>query len=377
MPNWFVYDKNGVKRGPISSAQLKKLADTQKISRETIIENEAGRQAKAGKVKGLFTTSAPLETPRSEYSGLTPPSNTVPPPIRREGTPTDTSSDVSTMSKQTMDKPEVVYCTNCGSQVSPQAFACMNCGADPWKHRKYCKSCGAQLNPEQIVCIKCGCAIGSADKITEKNDSREDTGNTLQLGDHARPGDVNNMSNQYVGLIISLCVMLACTIFVGIAESDNELSSFKIIIALPLIIARISLLYTTLKLLYIMWCQVPNKYTKITPSMAVGFLFIPLFNLYWIFIAYRGLAIKLNQGLQDVNSNYFIPTKLVTIACIIFPLFFLLAILTGLAGFSNSDLPVFILLIGWLISWILVPIMYFVLKRGATELHRLGKCIHE
>ena len=57
MPNWFVYDKNGVKRGPISSAQLKKLADAQKISRETIIENEAGRQAKAGRIKGLFAVS--------------------------------------------------------------------------------------------------------------------------------------------------------------------------------------------------------------------------------------------------------------------------------------------------------------------------------
>ncbi|MBR2694047.1 MAG: SHOCT domain-containing protein [Thermoguttaceae bacterium] len=57
MPNGFVYDAQGNKRGPISSAQLKKLADTQKISRETIIENEAGRQAKAERVKGLFTVS--------------------------------------------------------------------------------------------------------------------------------------------------------------------------------------------------------------------------------------------------------------------------------------------------------------------------------
>ena len=375
MSNWFVYDKNGVKRGPISSAQLKKLADTQKISRETIIENEAGRQAKAERVKGLFTNSAPLESPRAEHSGFAPSNNTV--PIRREETLTGTPSDVPATSKQTMEKPEVAYCTNCGNQVSPQAFACMNCGADPWKHRKYCKSCGAQLNPEQIVCIKCGCAIGSTDKIVEKSDLREKAGNTLLLGDHARPGDINNMSNQYVGLIISLCVMLACAIFKGIAESDNELSGFKIIVAIPLWIAQISLLYTTLKLLYIMWCQVPNKYTRITPSMAVGFLFIPLFNLYWIFIAYRGLAINLNRGLHEVNSNYLISTKIVTSACIIFSLSLLLTILTSLAGLSNSGLPMFILLIGWLISWILVPIMYFVLKRGATELHRLGKCIHE
>ena len=55
MANWFVYDANGNKHGPVDSARLKKLADTQKINRETIIETETGRKAKASQVKGLFT----------------------------------------------------------------------------------------------------------------------------------------------------------------------------------------------------------------------------------------------------------------------------------------------------------------------------------
>ncbi|MBR5415256.1 MAG: NINE protein [Thermoguttaceae bacterium] len=55
MANWFVYDTNGNKSGPISSSQLKKLADTRRINRETIIETETGRKAKAAQVKGLFT----------------------------------------------------------------------------------------------------------------------------------------------------------------------------------------------------------------------------------------------------------------------------------------------------------------------------------
>ena len=55
MANWFVYDTNGNKSGPISSSQLKKLADTRRINRETIIETETGRKAKVAQVKGLFT----------------------------------------------------------------------------------------------------------------------------------------------------------------------------------------------------------------------------------------------------------------------------------------------------------------------------------
>lgn len=68
MANWFVFDANGNKRGPIDSARLKKLADAQKINRETIIETETGRKAKASQVKGLFSESknpTSVKTPTS------------------------------------------------------------------------------------------------------------------------------------------------------------------------------------------------------------------------------------------------------------------------------------------------------------------------
>lgn len=56
MPNWFYYDVNGKKRGPINSAQLKSLADSQVINRNINIETEDGRKGKAGQIKGLFPT---------------------------------------------------------------------------------------------------------------------------------------------------------------------------------------------------------------------------------------------------------------------------------------------------------------------------------
>jgi hypothetical protein len=33
--------------------------------------------------------------------------------------------------------------------------------------------------------------------------------------------------------------------------------------------------------------------------MAIGFLFIPIFNLYWFFVATRGLALELNRVSAD------------------------------------------------------------------------------
>ena len=60
MANWFVYDANGNKHGPIDSSQLKKLADMRRFNRETIIGTETGRKAKVAQVKGLFTKKSNL-----------------------------------------------------------------------------------------------------------------------------------------------------------------------------------------------------------------------------------------------------------------------------------------------------------------------------
>ena len=42
------------------------------------------------------------------------------------------------------------------------------------------------------------------------------------------------------------------------------------------------------------WSLIPTDLAKTTPSKAVGFLFIPFFNLYWNFVAYYGLAQAIN-----------------------------------------------------------------------------------
>lgn len=43
-------------------------------------------------------------------------------------------------------------------------------------------------------------------------------------------------------------------------------------------------------ILYRNWQLIQDGYARTTPGKAVGFLFIPFFNLYWIFEAYSGLV---------------------------------------------------------------------------------------
>lgn len=50
---------------------------------------------------------------------------------------------------------------------------------------------------------------------------------------------------------------------------------------------------------------------KPSPGKAVGFIFIPFYSLYWLFILYRNLALHLNH----LTGQNRIPVSLVTIGC--------------------------------------------------------------
>ena len=51
--DWFYYNENGQRIGPISAAVLKELVKAGVIKHETVIENANGRSSRAGDVKGL------------------------------------------------------------------------------------------------------------------------------------------------------------------------------------------------------------------------------------------------------------------------------------------------------------------------------------
>lgn len=77
MSNWYYYDKNGNKVGPITSTAIKALAQQGLITPDTALENEQGQSAKAGTVKGL------------EFKPITVSSVSVPvPPLVSSPTPT-------------------------------------------------------------------------------------------------------------------------------------------------------------------------------------------------------------------------------------------------------------------------------------------------
>lgn len=63
-------------------------------------------------------------------------------------------------------------------------------------------------------------------------------------------------------------------------------------IGVPAVIAGVIVGYV---LLYRLWVVIQDGKARTTPGKAVGFCFIPFFNLYWCYVAYVGLAKDLNQ----------------------------------------------------------------------------------
>ena len=49
---------------------------------------------------------------------------------------------------------------------------------------------------------------------------------------------------------------------------------------------------------YRLWRLIPKDIAQTTPGKAVGFMFIPFFNFYWISVSYLGLSKGLSEMLQ-------------------------------------------------------------------------------
>jgi hypothetical protein len=70
--------------------------------------------------------------------------------------------------------------------------------------------------------------------------------------------------------------------------------------------------------LYKMWNLVQDGRADVTPEAAVGLCFVPLFNLFWIFVALCGLAKNLNAfcDRQHLRARR-VPVGLVLAACVV------------------------------------------------------------
>jgi hypothetical protein len=104
------------------------------------------------------------------------------------------------------------------------------------------------------------------------------------------------------GLVLTLWIVsfgvyiLGFVVLIAAAVEDEEaVLVIGVLVVLAAVVGFIVGAVIALIYLYRAWLIVQGSTARTTPGKAVGFLFIPLFNLYWVFQAYHGWA-------QDYNA---------------------------------------------------------------------------
>lgn len=73
--------------------------------------------------------------------------------------------------------------------------------------------------------------------------------------------------------------------------SPEEIGPVMVPVLLLAIIAHLVFIYR-------FWSSIQDGSPRMSPAKAVGFLFIPIFNIYWIFQVYGGFATDFNRYVE-------------------------------------------------------------------------------
>jgi len=340
MSNFFYFDQNNQKLGPVTEEQLKELAAQGAITAQTPMETDTGHKGVAGQIPGLFPASSKqvfctnCGKPVAEQAvacmscGSKPighknfcrgcgtavnPGQIV--CLHCGAAVTGTSGAAATASPAPSKQ---VFCTNCGNPVAEQAVACMSCGCKPTGHKKFCRGCGIAINPGQVVCVKCGAALASGQ-----------LGNS-STGGNALSNPISKKLDTYF-MVFWICAVTGLALYSLVLfcfvcyfwATGNELWGDEILIArmfahLAGTIPGIGGAVFGCMLLHQLWKLIPEDIARTTPGKAIGFLFIPFYNFYWIFVALKGLGEDMNKTLRLYGTQYNVRENFGLISCVWF-----------------------------------------------------------
>ena len=97
--------------------------------------------------------------------------------------------------------------------------------------------------------------------------------------------------------ILSWCVFTLNVILSYIRKGESD--AFLIVLGAMFPILILIFAIETLKFLHGMWRSIPKEFARTTPDVAVGFLFVPFWRVYWLFAVLVDAAKGINAALTD------------------------------------------------------------------------------
>lgn len=174
---------------------------------------------------------------------------------------------------------------------------CAGCGSPTGAFDVHCSSCGAAVRQE----AQAGDAVATWGRAAQP--SRTHTPETI--GEAWRRSLLLGAFGAGGALLAAISLALRPTVgaFVALAAAGSIVASAV----------------WWWIFLYRLWDQAQSFTNRARPGQAVGFLFIPFFNLYWNFVAYHHLAKAMNGHMArgGFNPQLRINEGLVLAACIL------------------------------------------------------------
>ncbi|MHA1336270.1 MAG: hypothetical protein ACTSPW_11070 [Promethearchaeota archaeon] len=109
----------------------------------------------------------------------------------------------------------------------------------------------------------------------------------------------------YFGIIIGSSIFLFffnILLYFKVGLDDSGVLIFYLLQIIPFTIYKV---FLTLNLWYKAWKNIQDGFARTTPVKAIGYLFIPFFNLYWVFKVFLGFAEDYNSYLN--RHKYSLP----------------------------------------------------------------------
>lgn len=158
-----------------------------------------------------------------------------------------------------------MFCRNCGEELAGSPQSCFSCGARPVSSGGTCPDCGASTMPLARICVMCGARLTGRRARGRAVDIYDPAFDLSSLSDAQRTafGQHRFTSTFSIDAVIGMHFItlgLFTLIYFGLMHSK-----------LPVI-----------------------KRDDFKARRAIGFSFIPFFNLYWVFRFWLRLVARLN-----------------------------------------------------------------------------------
>ncbi|MFO7773098.1 MAG: zinc ribbon domain-containing protein [Dehalococcoidia bacterium] len=161
-----------------------------------------------------------------------------------------------------------MFCRNCGKELAGSPQSCFSCGATPVS-RASCFACGASTRPLARICVMCGA------RLTGKRARRK----APDIYDPAF--DLNSLSEEQRSQFRQ-------------HQFAYTFSTDGVIMLHLLTMGIFTLIYFGL-----MHSKLPMiKHDDFKARRAIGFSFIPFFNLYWVFRFWLRLVDRVNLQMR-------------------------------------------------------------------------------